>query len=352
MHSLSALLAFVASAVMVSATPGLLVQVTGPAAVHDIQNLQVVATVVNTGNESLKLLKDPHGPLSQSPTDIFNITNGSGDSPDFIGIRVYFAPSYSIEQGNPDSFTVLAPGESVGIQHDLSQAYNLTSTGSGQYTVAAKEGVSFYYVDPATNTSASLQADVGYPAHNVSVTGSLARTDLSKRELSARDYNYCSDDQKAALDIAIPAGVALVANANAAIQEDPNGNSPNFVRWFGQPDVPRRNHVAGNFQRMSGNVLADFTWNCEGQHCEPETGAYVYPTEYGTVYVCATYFGLPLTGRDSQASVIVHELSHYTVNGGAQDFKYGVPLCEELAVDLPIVAISNAASYQYYAADV
>lgn len=85
----SALLALVSSAIAVSAAPGLSVRVGGPAAVDGIQNFKVVATVTNTGDETLKLLNHPNGPLSQRPTDTFFVAHEeSGAAPSFSGVKV------------------------------------------------------------------------------------------------------------------------------------------------------------------------------------------------------------------------------------------------------------------------
>ena len=60
----------------------------GPESVKGVENFKVVATVTNTGDEALKLLNDPRGPLSKMPADTFAITDASGKSPKFTGIKV------------------------------------------------------------------------------------------------------------------------------------------------------------------------------------------------------------------------------------------------------------------------
>ena len=114
----AALIALAASAVAVSAAPGLSLKVSGPAAVDGVDNLKVTTTVTNTGDETLKLLKDPRGALSTIPANTFDITTDSGESPSFIGAKVKYVPSKAAKSTNARSFTVLAPGESVTIEHD------------------------------------------------------------------------------------------------------------------------------------------------------------------------------------------------------------------------------------------
>ena len=114
----AALVALVATATAVSATPGLSLKVTGPEAVDDVQNLRVATTLTNTGDETLKLLNDPRGALHTLPANTFDITTDSGESPSFIGAKVKYVPSKAAKSTNARSFTVLAPGESVTIEHD------------------------------------------------------------------------------------------------------------------------------------------------------------------------------------------------------------------------------------------
>ncbi|KAG5635485.1 hypothetical protein DXG03_005381 [Asterophora parasitica] len=111
------LIALVASAVAVSAAPGLSVKVSGPAAVNGVDNLKVTTTVTNTGDEILRILNHPNSPLSKLPAETFTVTDASGASPAFTGIKAKYVPSAAIATGN-DAVTVLAPGQSVEVEHN------------------------------------------------------------------------------------------------------------------------------------------------------------------------------------------------------------------------------------------
>ena len=85
----STLVALVASAVAVSAAPGLSLTLSGADKVDGVNNLKITATVKNTGDETLKLLNDPRGVLNQLPTEAFRITHDdNGDSTAFTGARL------------------------------------------------------------------------------------------------------------------------------------------------------------------------------------------------------------------------------------------------------------------------
>ena len=88
----ASLVALVASAVVVSAAPGLTVKTSTPSdKVNGLGNLKVTATVTNTGDQTLKLLKDPRGVLNTFPENTFSITDASGSSPSFNGAKVNHA---------------------------------------------------------------------------------------------------------------------------------------------------------------------------------------------------------------------------------------------------------------------
>lgn len=83
------LVALVASAVYVSAAPGLTVKISTPNInVDGLANLKVTTTVTNAGDETLKLLNDPRGVLRTFPENSFSITNPTGSGPSFIGAKV------------------------------------------------------------------------------------------------------------------------------------------------------------------------------------------------------------------------------------------------------------------------
>ena len=108
----------IAAAASVAATPGLSVKVTGPATVDSVENLKVVTTLTNTGDETLKLLNDPNSILDTLPTEAFIIASDSGASPDFIGFRVKYSPALAATSGDPWAITVIAPGTFVSFTHD------------------------------------------------------------------------------------------------------------------------------------------------------------------------------------------------------------------------------------------
>ncbi len=114
----AALIALAATAGVASAAPALSLKVTGPVAVDGVENLKVVTTLTNTGEDTLKLLNDPRGALHALPANTFDITTDDGASPDFTGVRVKYSLVEAAKSTDPSAFTVLAPGQSLSLTHD------------------------------------------------------------------------------------------------------------------------------------------------------------------------------------------------------------------------------------------
>lgn len=114
----SALIILAATAAAVQAAPRLSLKVSGPDAVNDVENFKVITTLINTGDETLKLLNDPRSALHTFATNTFAITTNDGASPVFTGVKVKYSPGNAARKTDPSIFTVIRPGESVSLIHD------------------------------------------------------------------------------------------------------------------------------------------------------------------------------------------------------------------------------------------
>ncbi|KIM20659.1 hypothetical protein M408DRAFT_30180, partial [Serendipita vermifera MAFF 305830] len=56
-----------------------------------------------------------------------------------------------------------------------------------------------------------------------------------------------------------------------------------------------------------------------------------------------------VAGTDSKAGTIVHESSHFTLNGGTKDLAYGQTRAQALAVSNSTGATMNADSHECFA---
>ncbi|KAK7688332.1 hypothetical protein QCA50_008704 [Cerrena zonata] len=340
----SALVALVASAIAVSATSGLTLKVTGPEAVDGVSNLKVAATVTNTGDETLKLLNHPLGPLSKMPTQTFAIAHeDTGATPKFSGVKVKYSPQYAVQLGKETSFTVLAPGQSVTVEHDLSAAYNFTSSGEGKYSVEANN--LFHIVDSSNNLQ-DIYADA--EAYTADVAGQLAVARRSNNSQFGKRATFtgCSSSRQTSLNAAATAAHTYAANALSYLQAHTSA-STRYTTWFGAYTSARHTTVQSHFSNIAGNDFTSFHFDCTCT--EADTYAFVDPSDFGTINLCGAFWDAPATGTDSKAGTLIHESSHFDANGGTDDVVYGQTAAKSLATSNPANAIRNADSHEYFA---
>ncbi|KAI0785485.1 peptidyl-Lys metalloendopeptidase [Irpex lacteus] len=339
----SSLFILLASALSVSATPQLSVKLSGAWKVNDASDLKVTATVTNTGDENLKLLNDPRGPLSNKlPTETFQITHqDSGTKPSFTGAVVKYVPSTAIRIGGADAFTVLAPGQSVSVEHDLSEAYDFASSGQGLYTLTG--GNQFFFVDPDTNEPTLITASTVQP-HTLSVTSeaTTSRPSPVKREA----YTACTTDQQTAITAAAAMAQSMVADSFNYVQAHTT-RTIRYQVWFGAYSDANHATVLTNFANLNNGSYAAYSYDCS---CDiPSVYGYARPDQYGKVTLCNAFWEAPLNGTDSQGGTLVHVGSYFYENGGTLDYTYGQEDAIELAQSTPDDAVQNADNYEYFA---
>ncbi|CDO73189.1 hypothetical protein BN946_scf185007.g244 [Trametes cinnabarina] len=123
--------------------------------------------------------------------------------------------------------------------------------------------------------------------------------------------------------------------------------SSRYTTWFGSYTSSHHNTVLSHYTKMNGNNYSSFTYDCTCT--DPSTYAYVYPDNFGHIYLCSAFWQAPTTGTDSKGGTLVHESSHFTCNGGTQDYAYGQSDAKNLTKKDPAEAIMNADNHEYFA---
>ncbi|KAL0575657.1 hypothetical protein V5O48_006313 [Marasmius crinis-equi] len=340
----SALVGLCLSAVSAAAAPGLSLSVSGSQALAKstgVENFKITTSLVNTGDESLKLLKDPRTVLSPLHTNSFVISNADGASPAFTGAFAKFVPEYVVKNNIEDAFVVLEPGQTFEVEHDLSTAYNFTLPGEGAYDIRANNF--FLYVDPATNEIAEIQATHEAPL-SASFTGTLA---VAPRHEKRVTYQSCSSTQQSQLVSAASAAISY-ANAAASYLSSHTSSTTRYVSWFGTYDSSRHTTVTNHFNAIKGYPFSgSSTYTCSCT--EAGTYAYVELNKYAVINLCGAFWSAPNTGTDSRGGTLIHESSHFTQIAGTDDVVYGQSGARSLAKSNPANAIRNADSHEYFA---
>ncbi|CAE6455325.1 unnamed protein product [Rhizoctonia solani] len=312
--------------------------------------LSVKSTLTNTGSETVKLLNDPHTVLhtvlSNAATETFIITNANG-SPDFTGIRAKYSPNYVIKKNDPASFTILTPGQSHELVHDLAGIYNFTRTGTGEYKIEALD--TFDYVDEAGRLS-SLKA-VAEPSvfeltdHLVPSRPSNSRSRMLRLRQSGPQFNKCNESQKADITQAITDADTYITEVQLYLGTH-SAESDRYSTWFGSPNASRFDTVKKHFKSIQGESWNTF-YDCDCNMVN--VYAYVYPDQHGKIHLCPAFWDAPAKGTDSKAGTLIHEQTHFTKNGGTRDYKYGQTPCRALAKSYPDKAVQNADNHEFFA---
>ncbi|KAF6759242.1 hypothetical protein DFP72DRAFT_886098 [Ephemerocybe angulata] len=331
-----------------SNTHNFTLQIRGPTSVTNIENLRITATITNIGDEDLKLLNDPTSPLSTLPGDIFTVVNSAGTAAQFKGIVAKYIPDVAAKIG---AFTVLKPHESASVHHDLSDAYDLTATGAGTYTITPRDV--FYALNEQDQVS-TWRAYGASTSIQISVDGRLVKSrtppSASSKSLKKRIiHNHCTDIQE--WDLGLAGDQANKYTASAMVYLDSLSTpTERWNAWFGSWTFDRQATVRYQMAFLANNNFESYLYDCTCQ--DKGVYAYVYPQDPGTIYICGAFWGAHKTGTDSRAGTIIHEATHFAAYGDeASDWALGQGACLDLAKNDPDKAIHNADSYEYFMED-
>jgi peptidyl-Lys metalloendopeptidase len=334
---LLALLASLAGAASV-ASDGITVEL-GP----DRQTLgktdDVLVTVTLTNRSAtMQYLLAWQTPLAGVTAPLFDVTR-DGQAVPYLGIQAKRrAPTAA-------DYIALAPGASRSVRVELSSLYDMRVTGA--YSVRYRPGLMQQFSAPGV-TQVPPRADTAGFASAIWIDGRLPRGTLPvpARPAGAAGLSTsrCSNAQQASIAAAVQAAQAMTGDANAYLQRRTFG--ARYTGWFGAFDDARANAILQHFQAI-GDAFATrpVTVDCG---CSESYYAYVYPNQPYKIYVCNAFWSAPLTGTDSRGGTLVHEMSHFTVVAGTDDWVYGQSAAANLARTDPARAVDNADSHEYF----
>jgi peptidyl-Lys metalloendopeptidase len=264
-----------------------------------------------------------------------------------------------IKRGLPTAadFAILRPGESYRTTVDLSGAYDLAKTGN--YTVT--------FVSPLQHASLStgemLKQSTGIPMLARSAPLHLwvdGRDQLGKGGQNAKrppsgggtvvngvSYVGCTTTQISTAGNAVVSARSYTENAKGYLNAGTQG--PRYTTWFGAYTSQRYSTVRQHFVDIDAAMdqnAGQVKVNCG---CNQNYYAYVYPTRPYEIFVCRAFWTAPLTGTDSKAGTLIHEMSHFNNVAGTDDHVYGQSGAKSLAISDPAAAIDNADSHEYFA---
>ncbi|MBL7942657.1 MAG: choice-of-anchor D domain-containing protein, partial [Flavobacteriales bacterium] len=180
----------------------------------------------------------------------------------------------------------------------------------------------------------------------------VGRTDPLKKVIQPQavtgntTFNACNGSQQTALVIARNDANTYADTAKTYFNNNRSGAL--YQLWFGAYNATRYATPKSHFNLIS-NATDTATINFDCDCTDPGVYAYVYPSSPYNIYLCGAFWSAPATGTDSKAGTLIHEMSHFTVLGGTNDFVYGQAGAKVLAVNNPTNAVMNADNHEYFA---
>ncbi|MFT3895901.1 MAG: M35 family metallo-endopeptidase [Anaerolineales bacterium] len=282
----------------------------------------VNVTVSNSGKNPAKVLKW-YTPVEDVEESLFKVTR-DGAAVDYVGAH------YKRLTPTGNDYINLKPGESFTRTIDLSQYYDLSATGTYELE---------YNYDVTALASNKIQLAVEGRSSSPLVIVPEAVT-------GSTSFNKCTTAQQSTLVTARSDASNYAANALAYLNGGTTG--PRYTTWFGVYDAARYNTVKAHFSAISNAMdTKPVTFNCSCK--KKNVYAYVYANQPYTIYLCGVFWSTTATGTNSRAGTLIHEMSHFTVVAGTDDWVYGQSGAKSLAISDPNKAIDNADSHEYFA---
>ena len=160
-------------------------------------------------------------------------------------------------------------------------------------------------------------------------------------------FRKCTPSQKQQILDALNESINYANEGESSLQSTKMPSAtPRYVRWFGCPDQKRLTKATNNFgkiqQALTGSQITFInSGGNEYGHTVPIFKIFGLKIDLGRDFWTA-----PLTGQDSRAGTIVHEMSHLVAGTG--DYAYGPQDSQSLAHGNPNHAVTNADSHEYY----
>lgn len=296
----------------------------------------VSVTVRNDSKIPAKILKW-FTPFEDVEEPLFVITR-DGTAVQYLGAH-YKRPSATAAD-----YVTLSPGESFTRVVDLGGYYDLSA--SGRYEI--QFSVSSWFLRSEKGLLAKRDTTLFSNSLVLNIEGRAnpVRNIQPDAVSGTTSFNRCNNSQQSDLSSARSNASAYAFNALSYLNAGTQG--PRYTTWFGVFNSTRYSTVQSHFASISSAMdTAPVTFDCSCK--KKNVYAYVYSNQPYTIYLCGVFWTAPMTGTDSKAGTLIHEMSHFTIVAGTDDWVYGQAGAQNLAVTDPAKAVDNADSHEYFA---
>lgn len=252
-------------------------------------------------------------------------------------------------------YTRIPAGGTYAVTVNLADYYDLTQPGT--FTV----GLASTQVRALTGTTAARQGTLrvdtgratvstGTGIRSAGTVADVAPATTERVQLAAAavtiTYRGCTTSEQTALKTAVGNAATYSQKSETWLAANPSGGGA-YTTWFGTYSSSRFSRVTSVYSKITSELTTKaLTLDCTS---DEDYYAYVYPDQPYVIYLCNAFWTAPATGTDSKAGTLIHESSHFTVNGGTDDHAYGQTAAKQLAASNPANAVDNADNYEYFA---
>lgn len=319
---------------------------------------------VHVTNTGLKAARIPTWQLPRDvlEADLFRVYRGS-ERVDYEGALIKRATPTARE------FTVLRPGQTWRSVVDLAATYDMSAP--GDYTVTLASPLQFASLSggkrlvsktglPLLLTSPPLRvwheggtAPYAAQIDSVGLRGFRSagchpsKPKCTQASNTVVTFVGCSANQVADATTAVNAARTYSENAKGYLAAGTVG--ARYTTWFGAYTSTRYATASNHFVSIDAAMdlnAGQIKINCG---CDDDYYAYVYPNNPYEIFVCQAFWSAPMTGTDSKAGTLIHEMSHFNIVAGTGDFAYGQTNARNLALSNPNNALRNADNHEYFA---
>jgi peptidyl-Lys metalloendopeptidase len=302
------------------------------------QAVMVHVTISNTGGTPVNLLKW-HTPVDGVQEPLFTVTRDGVEVP-YVG-RLYKRPAPTAAD-----YITLLPGESLASEVDIASYYDLSTTGN--YAIRYETTSWNLFTENSTYLPEAMDS-LGSNEVAVWVEGRPAPIRKSVPSIEAvtgsTTFNQCTAAEQSSLNSARAQASTYSNQSYSYLQAGMQGAF--YTTWFGVYNATRYSTARTHFSAITNAMdTASVTFDCT---CSENYYAYVYPNQPYDIYLCNVFWQAPLTGTDSKAGTLIHEMSHFYVVASTDDYVYGQAGAKQLAITNPSQAVMNADNHEYFA---
>ena len=276
----------------------------------------------------------------------------------------YVGPLFKRGSPTKEDITTLKSGEVLRTIVQLSTAYDMSKAGTyavqfamqigsilltSIHNLKTKNTPSKGSAEPILQSSTATFYAEGHPNQIVEKSD---RINKQGKGTITYQYKNCDQDQQTMIADSIQPAIGYAAASTQYIRTMNIAVTPRYNTWFGTYALTNviivRKKFANIYTTLSTQSL---TFDCACTAGSDDTFAYVYPSLHYEINLCPMFWQASITGTDSKAGTLVHELSHFSIVAENTDTEgtYGQDACQELARQTPYLAVNNADNFEYFA---